>query len=140
MLNFKIHNDLPNPYCVVNLSDDTIVYENNVCTFWRELKNYCDEHSLTINSMSIFYRNTTNDIFVSKNNIKRYFVIHQAKVSIGAKKAAIKKGYGVVCIHPGGIKKVYISWYDNYTGKLIYHHVIRGGNKVYEEEIGIPKT
>lgn len=137
MINFKKPKDSPNPYCTVILSDNTEAYEHNSYSFWRELKKYCDEKKLTVKSVYIVYNGQKKEY--KKNHPVCYFIIYDGKFSLRGG-SVIRKGYGIVCLHPGNIKRTYISWYDTSNGKFVYNEVLRGNNRVYEEEIGIQPT
>jgi len=136
MINFEKPADSPTPYCVVELSNGQVIYESNEYTFWRELKNFCKKNgNLSVKKVSIIVGDKPNPI--KKNNARHYFIIRNGRMSLRRGVSEIKKGYGVVCVHPGDIKKTYISWYNDDTGKFLYDEVLRGGSELYEKEIGI---
>lgn len=127
--------DSPEPYCIVTLSDDREIYEANRIQFWRELKKFCTSCGLCVKKLYIVVGNQSTPI--NRNHIKQYFIIRNGKFTVRGGKVEIKKGYGVVCNHPGGIVRTYIAWYNDDTGKFVYNEVIRGTNKLYTEELGI---
>ena len=78
---------------------------------------------------------------IKRNHIKYYFIVRQGKLTLRSSgKAEIKKGYGVICNHPGGITRTYIAWYDDGNGNFIYNETIRGASKFHTEELGISIT
>lgn len=138
MLRFELPKNKPEPYCMVELSDERIVYETEGVAFWRALRSFCVENQLTIKKIVVVSNGVKTPI--KRNNPKLYFMIREGTISIkGGGGDSIKKGYGVVCVHPGNIKKTYIEWYSN-KGKYMHREVLRGTQKFYEEEIGIPSA
>ena len=136
MINFTKPTDSPSPYCVVDLSDGTQVYESNSYTFWRELKKFCEKkEQLFVKKVTIVLGDNVRPI--KYRNIKTHFMIYNAKMSINSNNSEIKKGYGVICCHPGNIVKTYISWFNDNSGVYMYDEAIRGSTELYEKELGI---
>lgn len=138
MLRFELPKHKPEPYSMVKLSDGRILYETEGVAFWRALRSFCAENQLTIKEIVVVSNGVETPI--KRNNPKFYFMIREGAISIkGGGENSIKKGYGVICVHPGNIKRTYIEWYNN-KGKYIHREVLRDTQKFYEEEISIPSA
>ena len=136
MIIFEPHEkNEPIPYCVVELSDGSEVYETHGTPFWRELIAFCKENGLSIKELTIVVGCTRKTI--KKNNIKQYFIVREGRLTLD--NVTVKKGYGIICLHPGNIKKTYIEWYKE-DGDYAYREVLRGTRTFYEKEIGIPSA
>jgi hypothetical protein len=135
MLRFELPKDKPEPYCMVELSDNRIVYETEGTAFWRALRAFCVDNQLAIKTVTIVSNGAETPI--KRNNPRFYFIVREGSVPLRGGKSSIKKGYGVICVHPGNVKGTYIEWYSN-KGKYMHREVLRGTQKFYEEEIGIP--
>jgi hypothetical protein len=136
VINFEKTADSPTPYCVVELSDGRKIYEVNRIQFWKNLKKFCEEGDLSVKRLYI-YRRSGRKSAIKRNNATHYFMVFRGIYSVRGRKD-VKKGYGVICVHPGGIKKSYIEWHNDETGEFAYTEVIRGTERFYEEELGIP--
>ena len=134
---FTLQKNKPSPYCTVTLSDGSTAYESNGPIFWRTLKQFCTDNNLTVCNVTII-RNNGDKLPIKRNHPKYYFIVREGKIVIQGD-CSVKKGYGVVCLHPGNIKRTYIEWY-NENGTHAHREVLRDTRTFYEKEIGIPAS
>lgn len=113
-------------YYNIKLSNDEKFYEEKNIVSWKNLLIYCKEKNLKIESFKIHFDNKIKNI--KRNNSKFCFVVQDLK-AFGSGKTHIKKGYGSICKHPGGIKRCYIDWFDLKSGKLSHPEIIKD-NKI----------
>jgi hypothetical protein len=138
MIHLEKPADSPAPYCIVELSDGRNVYEANRIQFWRTLKKFCTDGDLSVKRLYIMMSSGRRRT-IKRNNATRYFMVYRGIYSAKtAKKKDVKKGYGVICVHPGGIEKSYVDWYNDETGEFAYTEVFRGSERFHKEELGIP--
>jgi hypothetical protein len=137
MIHFDKPADSPTPYCVVELSDGRQVYEAHKIQFWRALRKFCKDGDLFVKKLYI-HKESGRRYAIKRNNATHYFMVYRGMYSAKGNRKDVKKGYGVICVHPGGIKKSYIEWHNDETGEFAYTEVIRGTERFYEEELGIP--
>jgi len=136
MIHFEKPIDSPTPSCIVELSDGRLVYEANRIQFWRTLKKFCKDGDLSVKKLYIYKGDRKKAI--KRNNATFYFMVYRGMYSAKGNRKDVKKGYGVICVHPGGIQKSYLEWYNDETGEFAYTEVLRGTESFYENDLGIP--
>lgn len=123
----------------ITLSNNEIVYESENIRSWRKLLDKCREENLKIKNFVIFYNDKKKNI--RRNHSSYFFIIQDMVAAIKSGSARMKKGYGVVCNHPGGVERCYIDWFNTKNGQPLYPQIIsRGKIPIFYKQIGVDAT
>jgi hypothetical protein len=129
---------VPAVHFETTLSDGSVHYEKNKISAWRELRDYCIEHGLTVSKMTV-YSQDGEAHQIKRNNQCYFFVFYDVAASLRTGKQTMRKCYGVTARHPKGVTKTYCTWFSD-DGHFLQNEVKRGAEPFYESEIGIKAT